>query len=224
MENIKQAETIQVKRSQINFATYNPRRITPEARRKLEKNLETFGLMGGIIWNAMTGNLVSGHQRVGILDKNNKYKKGENDYDLFVTKVSLSEQEEKEQNIFLNNSLAQGYFDEDKLKDMMKEIDFSEATGFLKKEQVSYFAETDLTDEEYRKIAERVEETSQKIEEMHSKQAVETDSNYIVLIFKNRGDKETLINNLGLQLDDGRFCNGQVFLEQLYESYEESHG
>ena len=129
---IKQNEPIKIKRSQICLAEYNPRKITPEAKRKLKANLDKMGLMGGLVWNERTGNLVSGHQRIAILDADNKYnpKTLENDYDVFVTKVDLDERQEKEQNIFFNNQSAMGFFDEDKLHEVMKSVDFSELTGF----------------------------------------------------------------------------------------------
>lgn len=220
---IKQNEPIKIKRSQINLAGYNPRKITPEAKRKLKENLSKMGLMGGLVWNVRTGNLVSGHQRISILDADNNYnsKTKENDYDVFVTKVDLDEKDEKAQNIFFNNQSAMGFFDEDKLHEIMKEVDFSEMTGFSKKNQISMFADTSLTDEEYTKIAERVEETTKKFKKMSDDTTNEVDANYVVLVFKNAGDKATLIDNLGIELDNGRFANAHEFLEQLYTSYEE---
>lgn len=221
---IKQNEPVKIRRSQINLAGYNPRKITPEAKRKLKANLDEMGLMGGLVWNERTGNLVSGHQRISLLDADNKYdtKTHENDYDVFVTKVDLDEKQEKEQNIFFNNQAAMGFFDEDKLHQIMKEVDFSEMTGFSKKQQISLFAESSLTDEEYTKIAEQVEETTKKFKKMHESTSNEVDANYIVLVFKNKGDKATLIDNLGIELDNGRFANAHEFLEQLYNSYEEN--
>ena len=142
---IKKNKTITLKRSQINLADYNPRRITAEARKLLKKNLETVGLMGGIIWNKTTGNLVGGHQRLSLLDKDNKYKPAtdgnppENDYELEVVEVELSIEDEKKQNIFLNNQNAQGMFDTDKLKVVMEDIKFDEDTGFSKKQSMSIF-------------------------------------------------------------------------------------
>lgn len=220
---IKQNEPVKIKRSQISLAGYNPRKITPEAKKKLKDNLTQVGLMGGLVWNERTGNLVSGHQRISLLDADNKYnpKTQENDYDVFVTKVNLDEKEEKAQNVFFNNQSAMGFFDEDKLHDIMKEIDFSEMTGFSKKNQISMFAESDLTDEEYTKIAEQVEASTKAIKDMSNKTSSEVDANYIVLVFKNKGDKHTLIDNLGIELDDGRFANGHEFLEQLYNSFME---
>ena len=217
---IKQNEPIEINRSQINMAGYNPRKITPEARAKLEKNLETHGLMGGIVWNVRTGNLVSGHQRLTILDKKQGYKKNdkETDYKVWVTKVDLDEKTEKEQNIFFNNQSAMGYFDDEKLKVIMKEVDFSEGTGFSKKNQISLFAESELTDEEYANIVQEVAETTEQIQKMHKDRGAEMDNNYIVLVFKNAGEKFSLVQNLGIELDNERFINGNDFLEQMYAS------
>ncbi len=221
---IKQNGYITIKRSQINLAGYNPRKITPEAKRKLRENLSKMGLMGGLVWNERTGNLVSGHQRITILDADNRYdiRTHENDYDVFVTKVDLDEKEEKAQNIFFNNQSAMGFFDEDKLHQMMKEIDFSEMSGFSKRNQISMFADSSLTDEEYAQIAEQVEETTNKFKKMHRNTTNEVDANYVVLVFKNAGDKETLVDNLGIELDNGRFINGHDFLDSLYSSFSEN--
>ena len=223
---IQQHETVKIKRSQVNFASYNPRKISADSKRKIEKNLQKFGLMGGIVWNERTGNLVSGHQRVSILDKQNGYKPNspETDYDLLVTKVNLSDEEEKSQNIFFNNPLAQGYFEEGKLKSLMEEVKFSENSGFSKQEQVSAFQNIDLTDEEYANLAEKISGTTEKLAQMSQKTANETDANYVVLVFKNRHDKEVLLTNLGIALEDGRFSNGHEFLERLYEIWQEMQG
>ena len=47
--------------------------------------------MGGIVWNEDTGNLVSGHQKVSIMDEVNRYnlQTHENDYKLNVEVVHL---------------------------------------------------------------------------------------------------------------------------------------
>lgn len=173
-------------RSEINLAGYNPRKITPEAKQKLRTNLKTMGLMGGIVWNKRTGNLVSGHQRLTVLDEDMKYnrKTMENDYKVIVTVVDLNEKDEKTQNIFFNNQTAMGFFDEDKLKDIMREVDFSELTGFSKQNQVTMFQETDLTDEEYAEIVENVKEYGSMRNEIGKEKINETDTNYVVLVFQ----------------------------------------
>ena len=129
MANYKQAETKKVKRSVLNFASYNPRKISDKAKKALRDNIERVGLLGGIVWNKRTGNLVSGHQRVTILDEINGYDGKGNDYFINVEVVDLSEKEEKEQNLFMNNKNVQGEFDEETLKTIMNDIDFSNA-GF----------------------------------------------------------------------------------------------
>lgn len=126
-----QAETREVHRSEITLAAYNPRKISEEARKQLKANLKRVGLMGGIVWNETTGNLVSGHQKVGIMDELNKYnpQTHENDYKLRVEVVHLSEKEEKEQNLFMNNRAVQGEFDDDMLIRLLGDIDYKNA-GF----------------------------------------------------------------------------------------------
>src|SRR5690606_18075683 len=107
-------------------APYNPRKISDEAKKLLKANIKRLGVMGGIVWNEKTGNLVGGHQKVKILDELHKYnaETNENDYTLRVEKVNLTPTEEKEQNIFLNNKNAQGEYDRDVLGDIIADIDF----------------------------------------------------------------------------------------------------
>ena len=119
-------------RSQIRLAPYNPRKISDEARRRLKANLKRIGVLGGIVWNERTGNLVSGHQKVGIMDEVNRYdpETHENDYPIKVEVTDLDEKTEMEQNLFMNNREVQGEYDDDKLREMLKsDIDFSLA-GF----------------------------------------------------------------------------------------------
>lgn len=121
------ADSIEIKRSEINFAPYNARRIKDKNRALLKKNIKSVGLLGGLVWNKTTGNLVSGHQRVSILDELNDYPA--NDYMLRVEVVEMDEKQEKEQNLFLNNANAQGEYDSNLLAAMIGEIDYKLA-GF----------------------------------------------------------------------------------------------
>ncbi len=120
---IKQSTKRQVERSKINFARYNPRKISQEARKQLKANLKRMGLMGGIVWNETTGNLVSGHQRLSIIDEVNGYP-DKGDYLIDVEVVELTEKEEKEQNLFMNNRSVQGEFDDNMLRDLLDGIDY----------------------------------------------------------------------------------------------------
>ncbi len=95
---LKQSETRNIKRSEINLNPVNPKRHTDEAVKLQKKNLQKVGFLGGIVWNERTGNLIDGHRRVMALDLINKYDgTPETDYSLKVEAVSLDEKQEKEQ-------------------------------------------------------------------------------------------------------------------------------
>lgn len=55
--------------SDLKPAPYNPRQISDAAIAGLQTSLDEFGDVSGITWNARTGHLVAGHQRVEALKK-----------------------------------------------------------------------------------------------------------------------------------------------------------
>ena len=80
-------------RSQIHFASYNPRKISEEGRRALKKSIKLYGIVGGIVVNKQTGNtIVGGHQKVSVLDELNKFP--DNDYTLRVELIDVDEKKE----------------------------------------------------------------------------------------------------------------------------------
>ena len=108
----KTSETVIVKRSQINFAVYNPKKHTKDQIDQIKKNFKKVGFLGGIIWNSVTGNLIDGHKRVSALDIINKYDgTPETDYEVKVERIELDLQTEKEQNVFQTRSRTD--FDDD---------------------------------------------------------------------------------------------------------------
>jgi hypothetical protein len=120
---LKQSETVTIKRSQINFAPYNPKKHTKELILKQLKNFKTIGMLGGIVWNEKTGNLVSGHKRTMALDLYYRYD-GKNDYEIKVEKVSLTEKQEKEQNIYMDAKSTNTSQDYKLLADLLPDIDY----------------------------------------------------------------------------------------------------
>lgn len=95
---LKQSETRNIRRSEINLNPVNPKRHTDEAVKLQKKNLQKVGFLGGIVWNERTGNLIDGHRRVMAMDLHYKYDgTPETDYSLKVEVVSLDEKQEKEQ-------------------------------------------------------------------------------------------------------------------------------
>jgi ParB-like chromosome segregation protein Spo0J len=123
-----------IKRSEIKAAEYNPRKIGDAERSRLRKGIKKLGLLGPIIWNRRTGILVSGHQRLGIMDKltppEDRIDDGK-DYMIQVAAVDMNEIEEKAANLLLNNPKAQGEFTLEGLQPLLASpgLDF-EAAGF----------------------------------------------------------------------------------------------
>ena len=124
MQNkIKQSEVRVIWRSEITPAPYNPRTISDEARKALKKNIKENGIIGGMVWNEQTGNLVSGHQKLNIADEVNKYEAGKNDYEIKVEVINVDLKKEKELNIWFNSSSVQGTYDYKKLALILPDID-----------------------------------------------------------------------------------------------------
>ena len=121
-----QTETVEILRSQIKLSDYNPRVIDDEGKKLLKQSLKNFGVAGGIVINGANGNtVVSGHQKIKILDEWAKYP--DNDYKLKVEVASYSEKKEKEANITFNNPNVGGRWDFDALARIVPDIDWKAA-------------------------------------------------------------------------------------------------
>ena len=111
--------------SELTPARYNPRKISSDALGRLTKSLSELGNLQPITWNAKTGNIVGGHQRLKC------YQALQKD-EVEVWAVWLDEAQEKAANIALNK--LSGEFDLPQLKDLIEELDTGEIdldiTGF----------------------------------------------------------------------------------------------
>lgn len=117
---------VELNRSEIRPADYNPRVIDPEAKKALKRSIKRFGVVGGIIVNKRTNNtIVGGHQKVAVLDE--MYKYPENDYTLRVEMIDVDFETEKTLNIALNNSNISGRWDYEKLAQLIPDIDYKDA-------------------------------------------------------------------------------------------------
>lgn len=125
------SEIVELNRSQIKFADYNPRTITDEGKKALKRSVKRYGVIGNnILVNKRTGyTIVSGHQKVAILDGQNKYNPAtkENDYILRIELIDVDEKEEKTINILLNNQSVGGEWDYDRLREIVPNIDYKDA-------------------------------------------------------------------------------------------------
>jgi hypothetical protein len=114
--NLGLVKTERVAVDKLNPAPYNPRTMTDKARQGLSNSIDSFGLLQPIIWNKQTGNVVGGHQRLSDL-----IGKGATETDVIVVDFSLAK--EKACNVALNHSGISGQYDDDKLKELLTEID-----------------------------------------------------------------------------------------------------
>ena len=118
-----------IKRCDIHGADYNPRKISEVAKKKLKKSLKEYGLVQPIVVNRRTMTIVSGHQRVTILDD----VIGKDDYPLKVAMIDVDEKQEAILNVQLNNQNLMGEWDTFALQDLhniFPDIDFEGDFGF----------------------------------------------------------------------------------------------
>ncbi len=105
--------------AELKPAPYNPRvSLKPgmPGYDRLARSLKEFDLVQPIVWNAQTGHVVSGHQRLAIL-------KDQGVEDVEVVVVSLPLEREKALNVALNNSQIGGEWDTTKLVDLIADLD-----------------------------------------------------------------------------------------------------
>lgn len=238
------SEPVELMRSEIHPADYNPRGLSEEGKRALKRSIKAFGVVGGIVVNKRTGNtIVGGHQRVKVLDELYKYNEetGENDYKLRVEMVEFDPKNEMELNVALNNHNIGGEWDRDKLAEIIPKIDYKVA-GFTDEDLnligVDYLLQTeeenDLSKEldelmmpvNKRKEAEKEERKASREEKIaHMKEVkrqVAESANqtakdmdaYLMLSFDTYKAKAAFCQRFGYD-PSSKFIKGEVFSDQV---------
>jgi hypothetical protein len=129
LSKFQRFEIVTVNRKQLKNAPYNPRIIDEGAMKRLKAGIKKHGLRQPAVWNSRTGNIVSGHQRISILDELERRE----DYDLQVAVIDVDEAEEKALNVQMNNPSMMGEWDLEKLAALNIESGVSfEDMGFSK--------------------------------------------------------------------------------------------
>ena len=231
---------VEVKRSEIHPADYNPRKIDEQGKRMLKRSMKQFGVVGGIIVNSQTGNtIVGGHQKVAILDE--MYKYPDNDYSLRVEMISVDRKTEKTLNIALNNGNISGSWDYDALARLVPDIDYKDAgltdadlnmigcDFLLQTEEENSLA--DALDEMMQPVTEQKEaekaarqleraekvahmkDVKQQVKEAAQKQAQDMDA-YVMLSFDTFEAKAAFCERFGYD-PYMKFIKGEVFDEQV---------
>ncbi len=238
------SESVELKRSAIRFASYNPRKISEESRKTLKRGIKKFGLVGGIVVNKRTDfTVVSGHQRLSVMDELQKYNPDthENDYRIRVDVVDMDEKSEKELNILANNPNAQGSWDYDALRELVPDIDYKDA-GLTEADLNMIGCDFLLQTEEENNIAGELESMMSEVKEQHEaekaqrqmeraaktahmkevkqqvkdaaqKQAQDMDA-YVMLSFDTFEAKAAFCRRFGYDPYD-KFLKGEVFSDQV---------
>ena len=238
------SESVELKRSQINLHEKNPRVISEENRKALKRGIKKFGMVGGIVVNKRTNyTLVSGHQRLSVMDELQKYnpKTKENDYIIRVDLIDVEEKEEKELLILLNNPSAQGEWNYDILRELIPDIDYKDAGlteqdldiigvdfHFQTEEENIIADELDTLMEPVReerqaevaqKQAERAEKVAhlkqvkEEVKQAATKAAANMDA-YLMLSFDTWDAKAEFCEKFGFNPDE-KFLKGEVFSEKI---------
>ena len=231
---------MELNRSAIHFAGYNPRKLSDESRKTLKRGIKKFGLVGGIVVNKRTGlTVVSGHQRLSVMDELQKFP--DNDYRVRVDVIDVDEKQEKELNILMNNPNAQGSWDYDALARLVPDIDYKDA-GLTDADLNMIGCDFLLQTEEENSLAGALEEMMQPVTEQkeaekaarqleraekvaHMKdvkqqvkeQAQETAANmdaYLMLSFDTWEAKAAFCERFGYD-PNMKFIKGEVFDEQI---------
>ena len=173
------------------------------------------GLVNAPVWNERTGNLVSGHQRLAIIDS---LERSQN-YMVTVDAVDVDLKTEKEMNIFLNNISAMGSWDDELLTACIDDLglDSWEELGFEKIE-MDYFSgkgvfdkdQNRTIDPEVSKIGE-IKEARKKIREGNQK--VDDAGFYAIVVFQDREGVERWITAMGYPPGE-RYLDGKVIEEK----------
>lgn len=231
---------MELNRSAIHFADYNPRKLSDESRKTLKRGIKKFGLVGGIVVNKRTGfTVVSGHQRLSVMDELQKFP--DNDYRIRVDVIDVDEKQEKELNILMNNPNAQGSWDYDALARLVPDIDYKDA-GLTDADLNMIGCDFLLQTEEENSLAGALEEMMQPVTEQkeaekaarqleraekvaHMKdvkqevkeQAQETAANmdaYLMLSFDTWEAKAAFCERFGYD-PYTKFIKGEVFSDQV---------
>jgi hypothetical protein len=204
-------EIVEINRQQIKNAPYNPRVISDTAKRKLKENIKTVGLLAPITWNQRTGNIVSGHQRMGILDT----LEGTYNYTLKVCRVDLDEKTEKEQNIFMNNPEAQGDYEIESLEKLLKMDGLNvEGTGFDLADVYKMFGEQSMNNDAAAEMSEQLHSMRESFDKIKKTSIDKNNPHfYLVVIFGDYESRLAFTERLGL--DDNRYVDGRRLLELL---------
>jgi hypothetical protein len=234
MKQLKQSETININRSQINLSPYNPKKHTDKEIKNQLANLKKVGFNGGIKWNKVTGNLIDGHRRIKAMDMYYKYDgTNETNYQVKVEAVEFDEKTEKEQltyealgNTRADYSLVAEYINDIDYTNLgLSDYDINEIFNFVvdingDTPQVETYDDLITTPQvetkdlpTYEEKKEQVKQMKQQVKEKAIERQKDEDA-FITLSFSTYEAKSAFCEIMGIDPDE-RFAKGETVLNMI---------
>ncbi len=202
-------DMVEIHRSEVKSAPYNPRVLNDAERRRLKAGLARHGLVAPVTWNRRTGVLVGGHQRLSQLDA----LAGTADYRLRVAAIDVDEGREKELNLLLNNPNAQGDWDLGALEALLRDESVSlEGAGFDGADVYRLFGSGVLEDrssvEELNALGQKVREARDRYDAIKNSAGGKRDREdfYLVVVFRDTDDLTDFLERA--KWPDNRYQSG----------------
>jgi hypothetical protein len=206
-------DLVEIHRSQLKNAPYNPRTLHESAKKKLKAGLKRHGLVSPPTWNERTGFIVGGHQRISIMDS----LMGKADYTLKVAKINVDDNREKELNILLNNTASMGDWDIGALGELLENKELSiEGTGFDTADIYKMFGEASFKDrgEDLKALGDQLREIQEAYKNVAtSNRDRNNEEFYLVLVFANAPEMTEFL--VKYDLPDNRYQNPYDWIDKV---------
>lgn len=203
----------EVHRRTLVAAPYNPRKISDTEKSKLKAAIKRHGFVEPVVWNKRTGHLVSGHQRISIMDTI----MGSEDYTLSVSVIDVDDKREREINVLLNNTHAMGSFDMDMLKSVFDDPLVSVVgSGFSQSDMMQLFGETVFTNRsaDLQDFADTLSKLAQQYDAIAKKNRTKADTeHFLVFVFPSGEHVNKFLEDN--ELEDNRYQNGLQLMTTL---------
>ncbi len=195
-------------RSSIKEHPLNPRTISESARKKLRASVKEIGVMDTPVLNRTTGLLVGGHQRLHTIDFLEKFATTDdgvkNDYQIEVSLVDMTPEQEAKALVRMNNQNLQGAWDGELLAELGKLASF-EDMGFERMD-LEFIMDGVEGVESLFEDAAPVKETKGALETIKAdrkamgedKKVSQSVDYYVTVVCKDQAEKERLMKHLGI--------------------------
>ncbi len=195
-------------RSTLKEHPLNPRKLSAAAQKKLRASVKEIGVMDTPVFNRQTGNIVGGHQRLHTIDFLEKFAVTEdgvkNDYQVEVSVVDMTPEQEAKALVRLNNQNLQGSWDAELLAELGKQVSFEEM-GF-ERIDLEFLMDGVEGVESMFEDAAPVKETKGALEAIKAdrkamgedKKVSQSVDYYVTVVCKDQAEKEKLMKHLGI--------------------------